>query len=232
MGYGAYGRAQWPDFDANRRALLDRGVVFAIAHVRGGSENGWGWYRQGKGLHKETTFDDYLAVADDLIASGRTTPDQLVGFGRSAGGILMGVMVNRHPDRFRAILAEVPFVDVSRTVSDTELALTPPEWAEWGNPTIDTAARRAIEAYSPVDNLREGEHPAVLCMCGLSDPRVTFWEPARWIAGLRDRDRGNAPILLMSTSRGGHLGAVPRDERLREIATSYAFVIGCSRGTI
>ncbi|MDK9695866.1 MAG: prolyl oligopeptidase family serine peptidase [Siculibacillus sp.] len=231
-GYGAYGRAQWPDFDGTRRALLERGIVFAIAHVRGGSETGREWYRRGKGLHKEATFTDYLAVADHLIASGRTAPDRLVGFGRSAGGILMGVMVNRHSDRFCAILAEVPFVDVARTMSDTGLALTPPEWAEWGDPRTDAEARRVIEGYSPVDNPPEGEPTAVLCMCGLSDPRVTFWEPARWIAGLRERRRGDAPILLMSTPRGGHLGAVPRSERLREIATSHAFVIGRATGVI
>lgn len=231
-GYGAYGRAQWPDFDGNRRALLDRGVVFAIAHVRGGSETGRDWYRQGKRLHKEATFTDYLAVADHLIATGRTAPDRLVGFGRSAGGILMGVMVNRHADRFRAILAEVPFVDVMRTISDADLALTPPEWAEWGDPTADAEARDVIAGYSPVDDPRQGEPTAVLCLCGLSDPRVTFWEPARWIAGLRERRRGDAPILLMSTPRGGHLGAVPRSERLREIATSYAFVIGRATGAI
>jgi oligopeptidase B len=167
LGYGAYGRAQWPDFDGNRRALLDRGVTFAIAHVRGGSENGWGWYRQGKGTGKEATFSDYLAVADHLISSGRTAPDRLAAFGRSAGGILMGVMANRHPDRFRAILAEVPFVDVMRTISDASLPLTPPEWAEWGNPLTDPTAAKGIAAYSPVDNLREAKHPAVLCMCGL-----------------------------------------------------------------
>ncbi len=231
-GYGAYGRAQWPDFDGNRRALLDRGIVFAIAHVRGGSETGRDWYRAGKRLRKEATFADYLAVADHLIAAGRTAPDRLVGYGRSAGGILMGVMVNRHSDRFRAILAEVPFVDVMRTISDTDLALTPPEWAEWGDPRTDAEARRVIEGYSPVDDLPAGEPTAVLCLCGLSDPRVTFWEPARWIAGLREHRRGDTPILLMSTPRGGHLGAVLRSERLREIATSYAFVIGRVTGAI
>ncbi|MGB0683254.1 MAG: S9 family peptidase [Magnetovibrionaceae bacterium] len=222
-GYGSYGMAMPAGFATNRFSLIDRGMVYAIAHIRGGMEKGYHWYQNGKGPKKANTFSDFLAAADHLIAEGYTAKGRIVGHGGSAGGMLMGAVANRGPDRFGAILAEVPFVDVLNTMADDQLPLTPPEWPEWGNPIEDEAAYRTILDYSPYDNVTEQAYPAIIATGGLTDPRVTYWEPAKWIAKLRAKDTGDKPLLLRINMEAGHGGASGRFDRLDEIALIYAF---------
>ncbi len=223
-GYGAYGLSYDPSFSSNTLSLLDRGFVVAIAHVRGGEEMGRPWYEGGKLLNKRSTFTDFIAGAEHLIAAGYTAPDRLVINGGSAGGLLMGAVTNLRPDLFRVVLAEVPFVDVVNTMLDASLPLTVIEYDEWGNPN-DRAAYEYIRSYSPYDNIEAKEYPHMLVTAGLNDPRVAYWEPAKWTARLR-ATKTNANRLLLRTNMGaGHGGASGRYDFLREIAFKFAFVL-------
>ena len=224
-GYGAYGYALPASFSTSRLSLVDRGFVFAIAHVRGGSEKGWRWYREGKLAKKPNTFGDFIASAEFLTAQGWAASGKIVAHGGSAGGMLMGAIANMRPDLFGGIIAEVPFVDVLNTMLDDALPLTPPEWPEWGNPIVDAQAFNAIRGYSPYDNVCVQDYPAMLALAGLTDPRVTYWEPAKWVAKLRERRTNTRPIALRTNMEAGHGGAAGRFDRLKEVALGYAFAI-------
>lgn len=224
-GYGSYGHAMPASFSANRLSLVDRGFVYAIAHIRGGSDKGWGWYLDGKREKKTNTFDDFAAAGRALIEAKYTSGKKIVGHGGSAGGMLMGAIANRSGELFAGIVAEVPFVDVLNTMLDDTLPLTPPEWPEWGNPIESATDFRTILSYSPYDNVAAKEYPAILAMGGLADPRVTYWEPAKWIARLRPVMTGGGPVLLRTNMGAGHGGASGRFNRLDEIAIAYAFAL-------
>lgn len=224
-GYGSYGMAMPASFNANRLSLVDRGFVYAIAHIRGGADKGWGWYLDGKREKKTNSFDDFAASARALIDANYTSARRIVGHGGSAGGMLMGAVANRAGDLFAGIVAEVPFVDVLNTMLDDTLPLTPPEWPEWGNPIESEKDFRTILSYSPYDNVTAKEYPAILAMGGLTDPRVTYWEPAKWIARLRATMTGGGPVLLRTNMGAGHGGASGRFDRLDEVAIVYAFAL-------
>ena len=224
-GYGSYGMAMPASFSANRLSLVDRGFVYAIAHVRGGADKGWSWYLDGKREKKTNTFDDFAAAGRALIALDYTAAKRIVGHGGSAGGMLMGAAANRAGALFAGILAEVPFVDVLNTMLDETLPLTPPEWPEWGNPIADAAAFRHIQSYSPYDNVAAQDYPAILAMAGLTDPRVTYWEPAKWVARLRATMTSGGPVLLRTNMGAGHGGSSGRFSRLEEVAIGYAFAL-------
>jgi oligopeptidase B len=224
-GYGSYGMAMPASFNANRLSLVDRGFVYAIAHIRGGADKGWGWYLDGKREKKTNTFDDFAAAGRALIAANYTSAKQIVGHGGSAGGMLMGAVANRAGELFAGIVGEVPFVDVLNTMLDDTLPLTPPEWPEWGNPIESENDFRTIMSYSPYDNVAAKDYPAILAMGGLTDPRVTYWEPAKWIARLRATMTSGGPVLLRTNMGAGHGGASGRFNRLDEIAIVYAFAL-------
>jgi oligopeptidase B len=224
-GYGSYGMAIPASFSANRLSLVDRGFVYAIAHVRGGADKGWNWYLDGKREKKTNTFDDFAASARELIAQKFTGIGRIVGHGGSAGGMLMGAVANRAGELFAGIVAEVPFVDVLNTMLDDTLPLTPPEWPEWGNPIQSDVAFRTILSYSPYDNVAAKQYPAILAMAGITDPRVTYWEPAKWIARLRATMTAGGPVLLRTNMGAGHGGASGRFNRLDEVAIAYAFAL-------
>jgi oligopeptidase B len=224
-GYGSYGSSMPASFSANRLSLVDRGFVYAIAHIRGGSDKGWGWYLDGKREKKTNTFDDSAAAGRAMIEAKYTSAKKIVGHGGSAGGMLMGAVANRSGELFAGIVAEVPFVDVLNTMLDESLPLTPPEWPEWGNPIESAADFKTILSYSPYDNLIAKNYPAILAMGGLADPRVTYWEPAKWIARLRPIMTGGGPVLLRTNMGAGHGGASGRFNRLDEIAIAYAFAL-------
>src|SRR5438270_1745670 len=223
-GYGAYEHSNDPMFDSARLSLLDRGFVFAIAHVRGGGEIGREWYENGRLLHKRNTFDDFVACAEHLVTEGYTAPQRLAIRGRSAGGLLIGAVLNQRPDLFACAVAQVPFVDALTTMLDEKLPLTVNEYDEWGNPA-QLEFYRYIKGYSPYDNLRPVEYPALLVMGGLNDPRVSYWEPAKWVARLRTMNRGDRPIVLKTQMGAGHMGPSGRYESWREEAFVMAFVI-------
>jgi oligopeptidase B len=224
-GYGSYGMSIPASFNANRLSLVDRGFVYAIAHIRGGTDKGWGWYLDGKRGKKTNSFDDFAACARALCAANYTSAKRIVGHGGSAGGMLMGAVANRAGELFAGIVAEVPFVDVLNTMLDDTLPLTPPEWPEWGNPIESEQDFRTILSYSPYDNVAAKEYPAILAMGGLTDPRVTYWEPAKWIARLRATMTGGGPVLLRTNMGAGHGGASGRFDRLDEVAIVYAFAL-------
>jgi len=224
-GYGSYGMAMPASFSANRLSLVDRGFVYAIAHIRGGADKGWGWYLDGKREKKTNSFDDFAASARALIDAKYTSAKRIVGHGGSAGGMLMGAVANRAGELFAGIVAEVPFVDVLNTMLDDTLPLTPPEWPEWGNPIESEKDFRTILSYSPYDNVAAKAYPAILAMGGLTDPRVTYWEPAKWIARLRATMSGGGPVLLRTNMGAGHGGASGRFDRLDEVAIVYAFAL-------
>ncbi len=227
-GYGAYGHALAAAFGTKRLSLVDRGFVFAIAHVRGGTDKGWNWYTDGKLAHKRNTFSDFIAAGRALVDAGFTMPGRIVAQGGSAGGMLMGVIANEAPDLFAGIIADVPFVDVLNTIMDAELPLTPPEWLEWGDPINDRQAFDRIRGYSPYDNVRAQTYPAILALGGLTDPRVTYWEPAKWVAKLRATMTGGGPVLLKTNMDAGHGGAPGRFDQLEEVALQYAFALACT----
>jgi oligopeptidase B len=204
---------------------VDRGWIWASAHVRGGSDKGWGWFLDGRKFKKKNTFADFIACAEHLMARGYGCAGKVAAYGGSAGGMLMGAVANLRPDLWAGIIAAVPFVDVLNTMSDASLPLTPPEWPEWGNPLEDPAAYDQIASYSPYDNVAALPYPAILATGGLSDPRVTYWEPAKWVAKLRDRTTGDSPILLKINMEAGHAGAAGRFDFLKEIALDYAFAL-------
>ncbi|NHN87289.1 S9 family peptidase [Acetobacter conturbans] len=224
-GYGSYGHSIDPTFSTRTLSLVDRGWVYAIAHIRGGSEKGWNWFLGGRGEHKTNTFTDFIACADHLIAEGWTDAGRIVADGRSAGGMLMGAITNMRPDLFAGIVAVVPFVDVLNTMSDESLPLTPPEWPEWGNPLTDEKAYDRIAGYSPYDRITATPYPAVFAIGGLTDPRVTYWEPAKWIARLREYSTSDNPLLLRINMEAGHGGASGRFKALDEAALIHAFAI-------
>jgi oligopeptidase B len=224
-GYGSYGAAIPAYFSANALSLVDRGFVYAIAHVRGGTDKGWRWYRTGKLADKHNTFDDFIAVTEHLMAQRFIAPRRAVAQGGSAGGMLIGAVANMRPDLYAGMIAEVPFVDVLNTMLDDTLPLTPPEWPEWGNPITDAQAFRTILAYSPYDNVRPQDYPAMLVLAGLTDPRVTYWEPAKWVARLRATATGARLIAFRTNLDAGHAGASGRFERLKETALAYAFAL-------
>jgi oligopeptidase B len=224
-GYGAYGYALPAAFSTGRLSLADRGFVYAIAHVRGGSEKGRHWYKDGKLLNKPNTFTDFIAASEFLRAQGYGAPGKMVAHGGSAGGLLMGAVANLRPDLFGGIIAEVPFVDVINTMLDDSLPLTPPEWQEWGNPITDEQAFGLMLGYSPYENVRAQNYPAILALAGLTDPRVTYWEPAKWVAKLRSLNTSNNMIALRTNMEAGHGGAAGRFDRLKEVALSYAFAL-------
>lgn len=224
-GYGAYGISIPAGFSTNRLSLVDRGAIYAIAHIRGGKDKGYAWYRTGKTTHKTNTFRDFLDAARYLVQEGFTRPGNIVAHGGSAGGMLMGAVANMAPELFKGIIAEVPFVDVLNTMLDASLPLTPPEWTEWGNPIDDPEAFETIAGYSPYDNVTEQTYPHILALAGLSDPRVTYWEPAKWIAKLRVHNTGNNLLLLKTNMQAGHGGASGRFDRLEEVALAYAFAL-------
>ena len=223
-GYGSYGYAYPVTFSSIRLSLLDRGFVFAIAHIRGGEEMGRKWYEDGKFLHKKNTFTDFIACAEHLIAENWTNSDRLVISGGSAGGLLMGAVVNERPDLFKAVVADVPFVDVLTTILDTSLPLTILEWEEWGDPK-DPKYYEYIKSYSPYDNVTPQDYPAMLITAGLNDSRVKYWEPAKWTAKLRELKTDDNLLLLKTNMSAGHGGASGRYESLKEIAFEYAFVL-------
>lgn len=226
-GYGAYGSPIPASFSANRLSLVDRGFVYAIAHVRGGTEKGWRWYIDGKLKNKPNTFADFIAAAKHLTATGYTGPGRIVAEGGSAGGMLMGAAANAAPELFAGVIADVPFVDVLNTMLDAELPLTPPEWLEWGNPIIDEKAFETIRSYSPYDNVAAKNYPPILALGGLADPRVTYWEPLKWVARLRERMTGGGPALLKTNMGAGHGGASGRFDQLEEQALQFAFALAC-----
>lgn len=224
-GYGSYGHAMEPSFSIRNLSLVDRGWIWATAHIRGGSDKGWGWFLDGRREKKTNTFTDFIACAEHLIAEGYGRKGKIAAYGGSAGGMLMGAVANLRPDLWGAIIAAVPFVDVLNTMSDTTLPLTPPEWPEWGNPIEDADAYDRIAGYSPYDQVTAQAYPPILATGGLSDPRVTYWEPAKWVAKLREFQAGEAPILLKINMEAGHGGASGRFDFLKEIALDYAFAI-------
>ncbi|HTL88563.1 MAG TPA: S9 family peptidase, partial [Leptolyngbya sp.] len=223
-GYGSYGFSYPDSFSSSRLALLDRGVILAIAHIRGGSELGRNWYENGKFLHKQNTFSDFIACAETLIQQGWTDAEHLAISGGSAGGLLMGAVINQRPELFKAAIAQVPFVDVVTTILDTSLPLSATEWEEWGNPN-DPVFYDYMKAYSPYDNVEAKAYPALLVTAGLNDPRVAYWEPAKWTAKLRQLKTDHNVLLLKTNMGAGHGGASGRYERLKEIAFEYAFLL-------
>ena len=223
-GYGSYGIPMEAGFSTTVFSLVDRGWIYAIAHVRGGSEKGWNWFLDGRGRKKPNTFTDYIACARHLMTEGYATGGHIVAHGGSAGGLLMGAIANMAPELFAGIVAQVPFVDMLNTMSDVTLPLTPPEWPEWGNPITDVEAYDLIASYSPYDNIADRTYPPVLAMGGLSDPRVTYWEPAKWIARLRLEAKGG-PFLCRINMDAGHGGSSGRFKRLEEVAVVQAFAI-------
>jgi len=224
-GYGAYGIAMPASFSTARLSLVDRGFIFAIAHVRGGKDKGYRWYTDGKMKKKKNTFTDFVAAGEHLIAERFTTRGRIVANGGSAGGMLMGAIANMAPDLFLAIIADVPFVDVLNTMLDKDLPLTPPEWPEWGNPLASKEDFDYIRSYSPYDNVEAKSYPHILALAGLTDPRVTYWEPAKWIAKLRAKNTSDNLVLLKTNMGAGHGGASGRFDGLKDTAFNYAFAL-------
>ena len=224
-GYGAYGIAMEPGFSTSRLSLLDRGFAYAIAHIRGGDDLGQQWYLDGKLDKRTNTFSDFVDVAKELIAQGFTRAGRISISGGSAGGELMGAVVNSDPDLWGAVAAHVPFVDVLNTMLDASLPLTPGEWPEWGNPIEDRAAFELIRSYSPYDQVRAQAYPPLLVTAGLNDPRVTYWEPAKWVARLRELKTDDNELLLKTNMGAGHGGKSGRFESLRETAEEFAFIL-------
>jgi len=224
-GYGSYEVSIDPTFSASRVSLLDRGVVFAIAHVRGGGELGRQWYDDGKLLHKANTFGDFVACAEHLVAGGWTTPERLAARGGSAGGLLMGAVANMRPDLFGAIVAEVPFVDCLTTILDESLPLTITEWEEWGDPVHDASVYAYMKAYSPYDNVTAQAYPAMLVTGGLNDPRVQYWEPAKWVAKLRATKTDDRLLVLKMEMGAGHSGPSGRYDAWRDESFVLAFLL-------
>lgn len=223
-GYGSYGASMDPYFSSTRLSLLDRGFIFAIAHIRGGQEMGRQWYEDGKLLKKKNTFTDFIFCAEHLINSGYTSPDHLYAMGGSAGGLLMGSVVNMRPDLFKGIVAQVPFVDVVTTMLDESIPLTTGEFDEWGNPK-DPVYYDYIKSYSPYDNVVAQNYPNMLITTGLHDSQVQYWEPAKWVAKLREVKTDNNKLLFHCEMEAGHGGKSGRFERLKEVALEYVFLL-------
>ena len=225
FGYGSYGTAIAASFTPEILPLVDRGWIAAIAHVRGGSDKGWGWFLDARRETKKNTFTDFIACAEYLISTGHGRAGRIIAEGASAGGLLMGAVTNMRPDLWAGVIGGVPFVDVINTMSDTSLPATPQEWPEWGNPIEDPSAYDYIMSYSPYDQVAPRAYPAVLATGGLSDPRVTYWEPAKWVAKLRPATTSGKPILLKINMEAGHAGSSGRFDYLKEVAHDYAFAV-------
>jgi len=223
-GYGSYGFSLDPYFSAARLSLLDRGFVYALAHIRGGSEMGRRWYDSGKLFHKKNTFTDFIACAEHLIQEKYTSPDKLIASGGSAGGLLMGAVVNERPDLFKGVIMDVPFVDVVTTMLDSSIPLTEQEYDEWGNPQ-QKEYYDYMKSYSPYDNVRPQDYPAILVTTGLNDANVQYWEPAKWVAKLRQTKTDKNLLLLKTNLGSGHGGPSGRYEQYRETAFDYAFIL-------
>lgn len=230
-GYGAYGISIPASFSTTRLSLVDRGFIYAIAHIRGGKDKGYRWYTGGKHEQKVHTFTDFIAAGDYLVAQGFTQRGRIVANGGSAGGMLMGAVANMAPDLFLGIIADVPFVDVLNTMLDKDLPLTPPEWPEWGNPIESPKDFEIIRGYSPYESVTAKPYPHIFAYGGLTDPRVTYWEPAKWVARLREKSTSSNLILLKINMEAGHGGASGRYEQLREIAADYAFALKIAGNT-
>ncbi|HZN14098.1 MAG TPA: S9 family peptidase [Acidimicrobiales bacterium] len=224
-GYGSYESSTDPSFSSIRLNLVDRGFVFAIAHIRGGGEMGRRWYDDGKMLHKRNTFTDFIAAAEHLVATKYTASDRLVIRGGSAGGLLMGAVVNLRPDLFKAVVAQVPFVDCLTTILDETLPLTVIEWDEWGNPKADADVYAYMKSYSPYDNVEAKDYPAMLVTAGLNDPRVSYWEPAKWVAKLRVTKTDDNLLLLKTEMGAGHMGPSGRYNAWKDEAFDQAFIL-------
>lgn len=224
-GYGAYGMSMPASFSVSVLSLVDRGFVYAIAHIRGGMDKGYAWYKNGRREFKSNTFTDFIAAGEALIEAGYTQKGKIVAQGGSAGGMLMGAIANLRPDLWAGIIAQVPFVDVLNTMLDDTLPLTPPEWPEWGNPITSEADYQRIAAYAPYEAVSAQAYPPIFALAGLTDPRVTYWEPAKWVAKLRATATGTAPLYLKTNMGAGHGGASGRFDRLKETAQCYAFAI-------
>ncbi|WP_133365952.1 S9 family peptidase [Qipengyuania sediminis] len=224
-GYGAYGIAIDPGFGTARLSLVDRGFAYAVAHIRGGDDLGRAWYKAGKLDQRTNAFNDFVDVAHGLIERGYTAEGRIAIAGGSAGGELMGAAINQAPELFGAVAAHVPFVDVLNTMLDASLPLTPGEWPEWGNPIEDRAAFDLIRSYSPYDQVRAQAYPPLLVTAGLNDPRVTYWEPAKWVAKLRECRTNEAELLFKINMGAGHGGKSGRFDSLREVAEEYAFIL-------
>jgi oligopeptidase B len=223
--YGAYGYAIPPGFSTSRFSLIDRGYAYAIAHIRGGDDLGYGWFLDGKLHNRTNTFNDFVDVAKGLIERGYTRAGKIAIEGGSAGGELMGAVANTDPELWGAVVADVPFVDVVNTMLDETLPLTPGEWNEWGNPITDEKAFRYMLSYSPYDNVKRQAYPPMLITGGLNDPRVTYWEPAKWNARLRELRTDRNLQLLKINMGAGHGGQSGRWSQLKEVAESYAFIL-------
>lgn len=224
-GYGSYGNPIPASFATNRLSLVDRGFIYAIAHIRGGSDKGWNWFLTARRHTKKNTFTDFIAAAEHLIDKRYATAGNIVAEGRSAGGMLVGAVTNMRPDLWAGVIGGVPFVDVINTMSDTSLPLTPPEWPEWGNPIESPADYDYMMSYSPYDNVEAKPYPAVLATGGLSDPRVTYWEPEKWVAKLRPATTSGKPVLLKINMTAGHFSSSGRFDYLKDIAHDYAFAV-------
>ncbi len=222
-GYGAYGISSDPDFSSTRLSLLDRGFIFAIAHIRGGQEFGRQWYEDGKLFNKKNTFTDFISCSEFLIKNNYTNKEYLFAVGGSAGGLLMGSVINMRPDLFKGVVAAVPFVDVLTTMLDENIPLTTGEYDEWGDPNIKDFYEYIL-SYSPYDNVERKKYPALLVTTGLNDSQVQYWEPAKWVAKLRDMKTDSNPILLYANMSAGHSGSSGRFERFKVIALEYAFL--------
>ena len=223
--YGAYGHAIPPAFSTNTLSLLDRGVIFAIAHIRGGDDLGYHWYQSGKLQQRENTFNDFVDCTRHLINEGYTSAGRVLISGGSAGGELMGAVINQAPELYAAVVAHVPFVDVLNTMLNPDLPLTPMEWPEWGNPIESAEDYAIIQAYSPYDQVTNQAYPPMLVTAGLNDPRVTYWEPAKWVAKLRHEKTDHNLLLLKTNMEAGHGGQSGRFTALREVAEEYAFFL-------
>ncbi len=224
-GYGSYGISIPASFSTNALSLVGRGFVYAIAHIRGGKDKGYAWYKNGRREFKKNTFYDFIAASKFLASEGFTAHDRIVAHGGSAGGMLMGACANMAPEAFAAMIAEVPFVDVLTTMLDDTLPLTPIEWPEWGDPIRDKSAYGYIASYSPIDNVKAKDYPAIFTLGGLTDPRVTYWEPAKWVATLREKKTNDSLVMLRTNMDAGHGGASGRFDRLKEVALIYAFAL-------
>src|SRR4029079_4695336 len=224
-GYGAYGISIPAAFNINLLSLVDRGFIYAIVHVRGGKDKGYRWYTQGKRDKKLNSFRDFVSAARHLIAAKLTFKGGIVAQGGSAGGMLMGAVANMAPELLRGIVAEVPFVDVLATMLDDSLPLTPPEWQEWGNPIESKDAYELLNSHSRSDIVRMRDYPHILAVAGLTDPRVTYWEPAKWVARLREMKTDGNFLLLKTNMGAGHGGKSGRFESLKETAEEFAFIL-------
>ncbi len=224
-GYGSYGISIPSNFSTNRLSLVDRGIVYAIAHIRGGKEKGYEWYENGKLLNKKNTFLDFISCAEKLCEDKYTSPKKIVAQGGSAGGLLMGYIANERPDLFLGIIAQVPFVDICNTMLDEDLPLTVTEIPEWGDIKNDKKSFLYVKSYSPYDNVKKQNYPHMLVTGGISDPRVTYWEMTKWVAKLRENKTDNNLLLLHMNMTAGHSGASGRFDYLKEIAMEYGFVL-------